>query len=88
MMQLNYMGCVHAAKAVAGEMLGRDSGHMCFVSSAMGLLGGWRLLRGSQRWGAGGLARASCTALLVQWRTGTAQGWVQCCVVVVAVLWL
>jgi short-subunit dehydrogenase len=46
MMQLNYMGCVHAAKAVAGEMLGRDSGHMCFVSSAMGLLGGWRLLLG------------------------------------------
>jgi short-subunit dehydrogenase len=46
MMQLNYLGCVHAAKAVAAEMLGRDSGHLCFVCSAMGLLGGWWPLLG------------------------------------------
>jgi short-subunit dehydrogenase len=39
-MQLNYMGSVHAVKAVYDDMLKRNSGHICFVASTLALLGG------------------------------------------------
>lgn len=38
-MQLNYMGSVHAVKAVYDDMLKRNSGHICFVASTLALLG-------------------------------------------------
>lgn len=38
-MQLNYMGSVHAAKAVYSGMIARNSGHICFVASTLSLLG-------------------------------------------------
>ncbi len=38
-MSLNYMGCLHAAKAVFNSMVARNTGHICFVSSTLGLLG-------------------------------------------------
>eukprot|EP00775_Hariotina_reticulata_P004465 gene4465-4721_t len=38
-MQLNYMGSVHAAKAVYSSMIARNSGHICFVASTLSLLG-------------------------------------------------
>lgn len=38
-MQLNYMGSLHAVKAVYNDMVSRNSGHICFIGSAMSLLG-------------------------------------------------
>lgn len=38
-MQLNYMGTVYAIKAVYGSMIQRNQGHICIISSTMGLLG-------------------------------------------------
>lgn len=38
-MQLNYMGSLHAAKAVYEGMVSRNSGHICFIASTMALMG-------------------------------------------------
>lgn len=38
-MQLNYFGVVASAKAVYSRMVARGSGHLCFVSSALGVMG-------------------------------------------------
>jgi NAD(P)-dependent dehydrogenase (short-subunit alcohol dehydrogenase family) len=38
-MQLNYMGSLHAAKAVYDDMVSRNSGHICFIASTLSLLG-------------------------------------------------
>jgi 3-dehydrosphinganine reductase len=38
-MSLNYMGSLHAAKAVYDGMLARNAGHICFISSTMALMG-------------------------------------------------
>lgn len=38
-MQLNYMGSLHAAKAVYNDMVSRNSGHICFIASTLSLLG-------------------------------------------------
>ncbi|KAF6257302.1 hypothetical protein COO60DRAFT_1696499 [Scenedesmus sp. NREL 46B-D3] len=38
-MALNYMGSLHAAKAVYDSMLARNSGHICFVASTLALMG-------------------------------------------------
>eukprot|EP00879_Flechtneria_rotunda_P022800 GHRR01024080.1.p1 GENE.GHRR01024080.1~~GHRR01024080.1.p1 ORF type:complete len:117 (+),score=21.68 GHRR01024080.1:703-1053(+) len=38
-MQLNYLGSLHAAKAVYAGMVSRNSGHICFVASTMALMG-------------------------------------------------
>jgi NAD(P)-dependent dehydrogenase (short-subunit alcohol dehydrogenase family) len=38
-MSLNYMGSLHAAKAVYDGMLSRNAGHICFVASTMALMG-------------------------------------------------
>jgi NADP-dependent 3-hydroxy acid dehydrogenase YdfG len=50
-MSLNYMGSLHAAKAVYDGMLGRNAGHICFVASTMALMGeqGGRLQQ-QQHW--------------------------------------
>jgi NAD(P)-dependent dehydrogenase (short-subunit alcohol dehydrogenase family) len=47
-MSLNYLGSLHAAKAVYGDMLARNSGHIVFVGSALSLLGAC-LLWGQQQ---------------------------------------
>jgi short-subunit dehydrogenase len=38
-MSLNYMGSLHAAKAVYDGMLSRNAGHICFIASTMALMG-------------------------------------------------
>ncbi|WIA09967.1 hypothetical protein OEZ85_010179 [Tetradesmus obliquus] len=38
-MSLNYLGSLHAAKAVYDGMLGRNAGHIVFVASTMALMG-------------------------------------------------
>eukprot|EP00128_Syssomonas_multiformis_P007999 Colp12_sorted_trinity150504_noHs@19527 len=38
-MNLNYFGCVHAAKAVVDDMIANKSGHIVFVSSAAAFVG-------------------------------------------------
>lgn len=38
-MQLNYMGSLHAVKAVYADMVSRNSGHICFIASTLSLLG-------------------------------------------------
>lgn len=38
-MQLNYLGSLHAAKAVYSGMVSRNSGHICFIASTMALMG-------------------------------------------------
>jgi short-subunit dehydrogenase len=39
-MQLNYMGTIYAVKAVYADMVKRNTGHICLISSTMGLTGG------------------------------------------------
>lgn len=41
MMDLNYMGVVHAARAVLPGMLKRNEGHLVSVASTLSLMGGW-----------------------------------------------
>jgi NAD(P)-dependent dehydrogenase (short-subunit alcohol dehydrogenase family) len=48
-MSLNYMGSLHAAKAVYDGMLGRNAGHICFVASTMALMGEDRGLQQQQQ---------------------------------------
>lgn len=38
-MTVNYMGAVHATKAVLPSMLQQGTGHLVYVSSSMGLIG-------------------------------------------------
>ena len=38
-MRLNYLGSLHAAKAVYNSMVTRNTGHIVFVSSTMALMG-------------------------------------------------
>lgn len=53
-MQLNYMGSLHAVKAVYADMVSRNSGHICFIASTLSLLGeqqrqhGWAVQAGSR----------------------------------------
>ncbi|GAX79411.1 hypothetical protein CEUSTIGMA_g6852.t1 [Chlamydomonas eustigma] len=39
MMRLNYLGVVHTVKAVYEDMIKRNTGHICFISSTMALMG-------------------------------------------------
>ena len=38
-MTVNYMGAVHATKAVLPSMLRQGTGHLVYISSSMGLIG-------------------------------------------------
>ncbi len=38
-MQLNYMGTVNCVKSVYDDMVQRRKGHICFVSSTLGIMG-------------------------------------------------
>lgn len=38
-MNVNYMGSVHATKAVLPAMLQRGTGHLVYIASSMGLIG-------------------------------------------------
>lgn len=38
-MTVNYMGAVHATKAVLPSMLQQGTGHLVYISSSMGLIG-------------------------------------------------
>jgi NADP-dependent 3-hydroxy acid dehydrogenase YdfG len=39
-MRTNYLGCVATIKAAYPGMIRRNRGHVCIVSSAMGVMGG------------------------------------------------
>jgi NAD(P)-dependent dehydrogenase (short-subunit alcohol dehydrogenase family) len=47
MMDLNYMGVVHAVRAVLPGMLRRKEGHLVAVASTLSLMGGRRAGRAS-----------------------------------------